>query len=193
MPVVYNLGQHGAPSSAIPPSALSSPRSPSSSSLSWLGLCSPWLCGAVLVVAALLFRHRRGSRSRGVSMSPAETCKSTKSPTRSAHDRLRPDKDAFSTSASSWAPTVATVITHGPHASGTSAAANTTSATPTRSLFPYPNLPSPTLSPMPMPMPDETAIRDREIPALDADGPQFRPGSPTSPSAASQAKNTIEV
>jgi hypothetical protein len=51
MPVVYNLGQHGAPSSSSP------------SSSTWIRLSPPWLCGAVLVIAVLLFRYRRGKFS----------------------------------------------------------------------------------------------------------------------------------
>jgi len=51
MPVVYNLRQHGAPSSSSP------------SSSTWIRLSPPWLCGAVLVIAVLLFRHRRGKFS----------------------------------------------------------------------------------------------------------------------------------
>ena len=177
MPVVYNLGQNGAPSSSVSPSLLSTSRSSSFSSSTWFGLSAPWLCGAVLVVALLLFRHRR-VKSRGVSMSQAETPKSTKPPTPSQWSpdvRLRPEKEAFSSTSSSWSPTVATVIKHGHHASGTPA---TITTTPMRNAFPYPNPPSPTLSPME----EENEDQDREIPTLEMEIQQNKDVSPTSPS-----------
>lgn len=174
MPVVYNLGQHGAPSPDISPSLLSTSPFSSFSSSTWFGLTSPWLCGAVLVVAVLLFRQKRG-KSRGVSMSQAETPKSTKTPTPSQwspDDRLRPGKEALLSTSSSWSPTVVSVIKHGHHASGT------TTATPMRSIFPYPNPPSPTL----FPMPEENEDQDREISSLETEQPQNQDIPPTSPS-----------
>jgi hypothetical protein len=174
MPVVYNLGQHGAPSSSASASLFSTSHSSSFSSSTWFGLSAPWLCGAVLVVVLLLFRYRRG-KSRGVSMSQAETAKSTKSLPQSQwspDDRPRPEKEAFSTS-SPWSPTVATVIKHGHQASGTTA---TITTTPVRSVFPYPNPPSPTLSPME----EENEDQDREIPTLEMEQLQNKDVSPTS-------------